>query len=339
MRWRWLGLTLVAALAASFLLVNRSQLPAALQAAQGANPLFLGAAAAVGMLYLLNYAAMYRAAYRAVGLTIPLGVAFRTANAAHVLNMTIVNSGGLAGLAPFLSDAKARGQGRGQVVSAYLLVTFLGHLVFALVLAVVLLLAARHGKVGRLEVLATSVFAAYTLFSVALLIAAARSRSALRWLHARPQAVRAWALGRIGRRAAAGDTSNEAADELYEALRTMLRRPRAMALPALHAFLVEVAGVATLWFCLKAFGVNAGLEAPFVAYAFGVLFGIVGFLPAGAGFAEAGLGLALASYGIDGVIIALAVVTYRLFEVWVPFAAGALSLLGLWGQPGEAEAR
>ena len=135
---------LVAAFAASFLLVNRSQLPATLQAAQGANPLFLGAAAAVGMLYLLNYAAMYRAAYRAVGLTIPLGVAFRTANAAHVLNMTIVNSGGLAGLAPFLSDAKARGQGRGQVVSAYLLVTFLGHLVFALVLAVVLRNTGRH---------------------------------------------------------------------------------------------------------------------------------------------------------------------------------------------------
>ncbi len=61
----------VVTLAGLFLAFNRSQVPAAWQAGKQSNPAFLGAAAIVALLYLLNYGAMYRAAYRAVGLDIP----------------------------------------------------------------------------------------------------------------------------------------------------------------------------------------------------------------------------------------------------------------------------
>ena len=81
-----------------------------------------------------------------------------------------------------------------------------------------------------------------------------------------------------------------------------------MVRPAIHALLSEVAGVSALWFCLRAFGIDASIEEPLVAYSMGVLFGIVGFLPAGIGFAEAGLSVALSSFGLSGVDIALTVV-------------------------------
>ena len=336
MKWRWLGLAGVLALAAAFILLNRAQLPAAGDAARQANPSYLVAAAAVSVLYLINYGAMYRAAYQSVGLRLPLRQAIRLANSAHFLNVT-VNSGGMAGLTVFLREAEGRGQGRGLVVSAYLLIALAGHLVFAVVLAFALAGAASDGQVGRIEVLAAGVFAIYTLFSLALVVAAARSRTAVRWLHDRPGAVKDQLLRRFGRKPPERPGSTEAADELYEALRLMIRRPRAIALPVFHAFLVEVAGVSALWFCLKAFGIDAGLEEPLVAYAMGVLFGIVGVLPAGIGFAEAGLGLALTSFGLSGVDVALTVVTYRLFEVWVPFAAGGLALQASFRRARAAE--
>lgn len=338
MKWRWLGLACVLVLASAFIFFNRSQLPAAGAAARQANPLYLAAAAGVSVLYLFNYGAMYRAAFRSVGLHLPLWEAVRLANSAHFLNVT-VSSGGMAGLTVFLREAESRGQGRGLVVSAYLLISLAGHLVFAVVLGFALAVAASDGNVGRIEVVATGVFAFYTLFYLWLLVAATRSRAAVRWLHDRPGSLKDSLLRCLGRSPSVRAGSTEAADELYEALHLMIRRPGAIALPVFHAFLVEVAGVSTLWFCLKAFGVNAGLEEPLVAYAMGVLFGIVGVLPAGVGFAEAGLGLALASFGLSGVDIALTVVTYRLFEVWVPFAAGGLALHASFRRARPVEAR
>ena len=338
MKWRLAGTGAVLALALVFLFLNRSQLPLAWAASRRANPALLAAAAGVSLLYLANYGAMYRAAYRAVGLDIPFFAAFRSANSAHFLNMTVVNSGGMAGMAVFLREARERGHGRGLVVSAYLLVALLGHFVFAFVLAAALAVAASDGNVGRIELFATAVFIVYTVFSTALLIAAARSRNAVRWLHRRPAAVRDWLSMRLGRSVDARTASTEAADELYDALRMMLRRPAAMVRPAIHALLSEVAGVSALWFCLRAFGIDASIEEPLVAYSMGVLFGIVGFLPAGIGFAEAGLSVALSSFGLSGVDIALTVVTYRIFEVWVPYVAGAVSLHASFRRPLAADA-
>lgn len=328
MAWRRAGLAVVAVMAAAFLFLNRSQLPHAWAAASQADRRFLAAAALVGVAYLLNYGAMYRRAYRAVGLTLPFWTAFRLANAAHFLNMTIVNSGGMAGLGVFLPEAAARQQDRGRAISAYLLVALLGHFVFAFVLAGALAVAASDGNVGKVEVIATSIFAAYTLFSAVLLFAAARSRSAVRWLHRRPGAVRDWTLARLGQEVPARSASSEAADELYEALRLMLSKPLSVAPTAFHALVAEAAGILSLWLCLRAFGLHPSVEEPLVGYSMGVLFSIVGFLPAGVGFAEAGIAVALRPFGYGAIEIALVVITYRLFEVWIPFVAGAISLRG-----------
>ncbi len=331
-----IGAVIVALMAIAFLVINRSQLPDAWVAAKQADPRFLVPAALVAIAYLLNYGAMYRNAYRAVGLELPFWTAFRLANAAHFLNMTIVNSGGMAGLGVFLPEAAARQQDRGRAISAYLLVALLGHFVFAFVLAAALAVAASDGQVGKVEMIAAGIFAAYTLFSALLLFAAARSKNAVRWLHGRPAAVRRWTLARVGRAAPHRETSVDAADELYEALRMMLGRPLSMVPPAIHAFLAEVTGILSLWLCLRAFGLHPGLEEPLVGYSMGVLFSIVGFLPAGVGFAEAGIAVALGSFGYAAVEIALVVIAYRLFEVWIPFLAGAISLRGVFRAPAES---
>ena len=329
MGWRSFGIGLVVIFAAIFVFVNRSQVPAAWDASAKADPRFLMLAAVCAAIYLLNYGEMYRRALRSTGLHLPFWTAFRLANAAHFLNMTIVNSGGMAGLAAFLPWVSATDRGdnrRGKAISAYLLVALLGHFVFAFVLAGALGLAASDGQVGRVEIVATGAFVLYTCFSAVLIVAAATSRAAVRWIHSRPGVALDYVRRRLHRPPPHRLGDMKAADELYDALRLMIGNPLAMVPTAIHALLAEVAGVAILWSCLRAFGLNPGLEEPLVAYSMGVLFGIVGFLPAGLGFTEAGLAVALRPFGFTAVDIALVVITYRLFEVWVPFLAGAISL-------------
>ncbi|TAJ21591.1 MAG: hypothetical protein EPO65_01235, partial [Dehalococcoidia bacterium] len=226
--WRLLVLALVLVLGAGFVYLNRAQLPAAASAARQADIAFLVGAAGVAALYVLNQGAMYQAAYRAAGLSLPFGRAFKLGNAARFLNLVVMNSGDMAGLALFLRDARGRGQSRGAVVSAYMLVSVLGHWVFGALLAGALLLAASDGQVTKVELIATSIFALYSLSWAGLLVAAARSRAALRRLHAVPGTALA-ALRRLLRLTPLDrSSSHEAADELYDAIGFMLARPRAL---------------------------------------------------------------------------------------------------------------
>lgn len=315
------GVGLVLVLGGVFAWANRSEVPNAWAAVRHANLLLLGLALALTALWLLNVAAFHLATYRAVGLEVPFrSMAWLTAGSTFV-NM-VAKSGGMGGMALFVQDAKRRGQPRGLVITSYLLAGQLGHLAFALTLIVALLVVAIDGQLTRIEVAASAIFAVYVSAQAVAFAAGIRSRAALRKLHELPAIARRRVLRAFGRPVSSAEPNHEEADELFEAIHLLIREPRRMLLPAAHALLVEVLGVATIWTVLGMFGEWTGIQVPLVAYALSVLFSIVGVLPAGIGFAEASLGATFTAYGVPGATAAVAVITYRLFEVWVPFAVG-----------------
>lgn len=315
------GVGLVLVLAGVFAWANRSEIPNAWDAVRHANLFLLMVALALTGLWLLNVAAFHRATYRAVGLDIPFrSMAWLTAGSTFV-NM-VAKSGGMGGMALFVQDAKRRGQPRGLVITSYLLAGQLGHLAFALTLVVALLVVAIDGQLTGIEIVASGVFAIYVAAQAAAFIAGMRSRSALRTLHELPSRAKGRFLRAFGRPVVQSEPNHEDADELFEAIHLLIREPRRMLVPAAHAVLVEVLGVATIWTVLGMFGEWTGIQVPLVAYALSVLFSIVGVLPAGIGFAEASLGATFTAYGVPGATAAVAVITYRLFEVWIPFAVG-----------------
>ncbi|MEP7215686.1 MAG: flippase-like domain-containing protein, partial [Anaerolineaceae bacterium] len=216
-----------------------------------------------------------------------------------------------------------------HVVTAYVLSALLGHLAFAATLAVALVVVWFDGELTRAEVLATAVFLVYFLAQMALFTAGLRSLRALRVVHALPgRASRQFR--RLARRHVAEVTEDHTdADELFDAIRLLTHRPRAMLVPAFHALMVEALGVASIAVILVAFGEHGGLPVSLVAYAISVLFSIVGFLPAGIGFAEASLAATLTAFGVPGPVAAVVVLTYRLFEVWVPFVIGGFAAQAL----------
>jgi uncharacterized protein (TIRG00374 family) len=231
----------------------------------------------------------------------------------------------MGGLALYLADGRRRSQSRAAVVTAYVLAALLGHVAFAALLVTALLVLWWDGRLTGAELAAAGVFVVYIGVQAAVVLAAIRSKAALRTLHALPSKVVARIRRLIGRPRPSSPHSHDDADELYDAVHLLGHRPKSIIAPAICALLVEVLGVLTIWAVLRAFGESVGLQVPVVAYAISVLFSIVGVLPAGIGFAEASLATVFTSFGVPGSVAAVAVITYRLFEVWIPFAIGAFA--------------
>ncbi|MFN8557135.1 MAG: lysylphosphatidylglycerol synthase transmembrane domain-containing protein [Dehalococcoidia bacterium] len=312
---------LVLALTVWFIAANRAEIPAAILAVRSADALFLALAALLSVAFMLNLAAFHQATYLAVGLRIPFWTMVRLSAAGHFLNL-VSKAGGMGGLLFYLRDARRRQQSRGLVVTSYLLATLLGHFAFGAVMVVGLAVVWADGALAGPELVAGAVYGLYLVGHTAVLITAARSRTALRFLHALPARLARRARALAGRPGPAAPLSHTAADELHDAVTVLVRRPRAMLAPGFHALLLEAIGVAMLWLVLRAFSVNTGPGLPLVGYSFVVLFTIVSLLPAGVGTAEVSLGVVLIAFGVSGATAAVVVAAFRLCEIWIPFALG-----------------
>ncbi len=315
-------------LAGAFAWASRSELPAMASTLRAANPWYVAVAAGLSLLFVVNYAALQCTAFRSVGVSDSFSSQLRLATAGLFLN-TVAKSGGMGGLAVLLREGGRRGWPRGQVITGYLLAHVLGQAAFAATLAAALVVVMIDGKFNRGEALATAAFGVYLASQVVLAVAALRSRSALRTLYALPARVKARMRLWTGRGADAASDSAQAADELYDAVSWLRDDLRVIGRPVLHALVVEAVGVATIWAVLLALGAGKGLDVALVAYSIGVLFTIVGVLPAGLGFAEASLGAVFISFGVPAATAAAAVIMYRLFEVWLPLVAGAWAVATL----------
>lgn len=336
--WRAVGLALVGLAAVVFVVSNRAQLPAAAHALRQARPGFVALALVVCLLALVNQAALHQGAQRAMGVDAPFGPSLRAATAAQFLNL-VAKSGGMAGMGAFVRSRAGR-SGASRVVVAYVLATLLGQLSFAVVLAASLVAIWVDGRLTTADVAASLIFAAIMVAVLGAVAAGARSRESLRWAYGLPRRLllRARSLGRREQPPAAA-TDHSQADDLYDAVRVLARRPRAAARAGLHALGVEALGALLLWTVLMAVGEHPGVKLPVVAYAISVLFAIVGFLPGGLGFVEAGLGAVLISYGVAAPVAAVAVILYRVFELWVPVVIGAWAAQSLARVPARASRR
>jgi uncharacterized protein (TIRG00374 family) len=277
------------------------------------------------VLSLAALTAEHTAAQRAAGLRPRLSTVAPLALAAKFAN-SVAKSGGLAGLAVFRAEARRKGQPLGPVAAAYLLVTALDVLAFALVLVAALSVLVASRRFTRADAVATAVFGAYVAVVVTAAVCAARSRAAIRGLYALPHRVRR----RLGRRAGDGGQDlvpdHTAADELFDAVAVIRQRPWTASVAGLGALAVDLVGAVQLWTVLAALAVHVTLSGALVAYGLSTLLGIVGVVPGGLGFVEFSLAAVLVSYGTALGVAAAAVALYRIAEFWLPLAAGASAL-------------
>lgn len=319
------GIAAIVAFGAVFVLLNRSEVPVALSAFQGANLWFVSLAVVLAVLYLVAYAGLVWVCMGAAGFGMRLRRAVLVGTAAHFYNLAIVNSGGLGGVGVAVAEARRDGRPAGPAILGFLLVSQVGHLTFALVLGIALAVGVASGQLTNLELIAAAVFIAYSIVILATLSAIVVNERLFTTIHrfANIVLVRIRALLRL--QASSDEAGSKTALELREIVRRLARSPKSFLGPVSLGVATELAGIGMLWALLRAFGVQTNALTPLMAYAAAVLFSIVGFLPAGIGFAEAGLGLALSRAGVDGTEIVLVVVAFRLLETWLPFSVGAMA--------------
>ena len=319
--WPRAGSVVVVLLVAVLVVSNRSQVPAAWRAVAGADLGPLALAALLSLLHLAIEGQAHRASLRSVGVDPGRTRALELGAAAHFLN-AIAKSGGMAGLAVFSGYAVRRGVPRGPVVAAYVITMVLVDVAFGVSLTAGIVLLAVVGRSSAVALAAAAVYLLYVASRLALIVYGARSRAHARRLYALPHRV----LNRVGRHRQAPDQpTEEEADELFDALSALRRRPATVAPVMLWAFGLQVVGVSELAAVLASVGGAGGADVAVAGYTMALLFGIVGVLPSGVGFSEISLGVVLVSFGSTVAEAAAAVALYRLVQLWLPVGIGAVA--------------
>jgi uncharacterized protein (TIRG00374 family) len=274
---------------------------------------------------LLDLGLRHVVAQRALGLEPRWRSMLPTAWATNFVN-AISKSGGFAGIAVLVAEARRTGKSRALVIAAAVLVAVLDQLAFAVVLPFAIVVLVVGGRFTAGDGAAVAVFAIYVVVTLATVLAATRSRGSVRALYAAPVALATWGQRTILRRTVTrAPSGTDRADELYDAI-TLVRGELRSAVPAaLGAAAVDVIAILQLWAALLAVGVHTGPAEPFLAYSVSTLFALVGIVPGGIGVVELSVGAVLHSFGTPLAQAAAAVLLFRVAEFWIPLAVGAIS--------------
>ena len=106
-----------------------------------------------------------------------------------------------------------------------------------------------------------------------------------------------------------------------------MERPLRYLLPFVFALLVELLSAVILLVIAAALHADVSFVTAMAVYAISLLFGIIAITPAGLGFVEASMTFLLMSFGVDAEHAIAITVAFRLFDLWIPIALGAISLL------------
>lgn len=297
------------------------------------NTLRLGAwywlafAAAVQAVYLLNLAAIYRAAFRMVGVEERLSRLVPLVIAAFFVNV-VTASGGLAGLAIFADDARRRRLSPARVTVGGVIFVLADYaaLLCVLALAFVVLFRRNHLAAGELVAAGILVLAACALS--ALLALGLRSAQDLeRALIGAARAINRLLRPLLHRDYLSEIAAHEFAADTAEAFAAMRRQPRGQwLLPFALSLSAKALLISILFLVFLAFRQEFSVGTLIAGFSLAYLFLIVSPTPSGIGFVEGVMTLALSSLHVPLGAAAVITLAYRGLTFWLPFLYGFVAL-------------
>ncbi|MGA2286395.1 MAG: lysylphosphatidylglycerol synthase transmembrane domain-containing protein [Dehalococcoidia bacterium] len=296
---------------------------------RSARPSYLGAAAAVEVLFVLNLTLFYATTFWATGLRASVRRFVFITQASYFVNL-VSKTGGIGGIAFYLQEARWSRQSAARVSAAYMAAYVLGYAAFVVVLIVALILLYLQGSLTEAEVIASLIITVIIVVVGAVPVAALSSRRALQRMYLLGARAANGVASRLGREEVVDlDSTRVAADELYEAITFVAKRPLKYLVPFLHALGIGVLSAALLYLMAHAVRADINVRQALSAYAISLLFSLVAITPSGLGFVEASLSVLLVSFGVSRNTAIAAALGYRFFAFWLPVALGAASLLVL----------
>lgn len=266
---------------------------------------------------VVNRGAHAQAAYRLMALPARLLPMVELTATSYATNK-LIKAAGVAGIAPFLTDARTRGHERDHVIGAYLCMSAAASLAQAVIVVGAVGVGSVSGVLGGAARPAAAAAIAYTVLTVGSLALVARNGRVVRSIAGRATLAVDRTRVRLGR----GPTRplRGHAGCLGSAVHAVRQRPAAVVRLVATALIGKLIGACTLAAVLAGLGVDLAVGTILVVYTLTLVASAAGPLPAGIGAAEASLGALLVGNGVDAETAAAAVVAFRLLDVWLPIA-------------------
>ncbi|OGO61736.1 MAG: hypothetical protein A2029_16195 [Chloroflexi bacterium RBG_19FT_COMBO_47_9] len=312
-----------------FLVGRFSELQSVVETLQRGIWWFIGLALIIEVLWVLNCGATFQAIYRAMGIQEQIGTLSLMVTAANFANV-VAPSGGVSGVAIFMSEARRRNYSTARAAVAggvFLLFDYLGLISILLVGLVILI---RRNDLSLVVILASAALIALAMLFTYLLNLGMQSAVAL----GNALATLARFFNRIlrpfiHREYLSEQRAHEFAHDAAEGLIRMRSQPRSMLLPLLLAFTNKTSQLVILALVFFAFKIPISVGTIIASFSIASLFVIISPTPAGIGVVEGALTLALTSMYISLEDAAVITLSYRGITFWIPLFFGMISLRAL----------
>jgi uncharacterized protein (TIRG00374 family) len=312
-----------------FIVGKLSELQSIVETLQRGIWWFIGLALVVEVFWVLICGATFKSIYRTMGLQEQIGTLSLMFMAANFMNV-VAPSGGVSGMAIFMSEARRRNYSTARAAVAggvFLLFDYLGLICILLVGLVILI---RRNDLTLVVILASAALIALAMLFAYLLNLGMQSAVALG--NALAKGARFFnRLMRpfIHREYLSEQRAHEFAHDAAEGLVKMRTQPRSMLLPLILAFTNKTLQLVILALVFLAFKIPISIGTVIACFSIGSLFVIISPTPAGIGVVEGALTLALTSMYISLEDAAVITLSFRGITFWIPLLFGMFSIRAL----------
>jgi len=314
-------------LLAIYLALSRfTEVKQVIETLQRGRVLWLGLAVLVQMIWLVNIALTYQAAYDLLGLPSSLIQLLPLVVISNFVNVA-APSGGVGGIAVFVADARRRNLSTARVTIAGVLFVLFEYFGYLCVLAVGFGVLLRYNHLTAADVGASLILLLAALTLAGLLALGARSAQALE----RVLVLAARAINSLVRPFLRHDYLSEArahtfAAEAAEGLSALRTGWRGYLLPAGLSLFGKALLISILYLTFLAFDQPVSADTLIGGFSIGSLFLIVSPTPSGIGIVEGVMTLALKSLGVPLEAATVITLAYRGLTFWLPFGYGFIAL-------------
>lgn len=318
-----------------FIFTRLAEVQAVAETLQRGDWRFVLLAFGVEVIWMFNVATSYRAIYQSMGLEERLEKLVLMVVAANFVNV-VAPSGGMGGVAVFISQARRRGYSAAKVTMAGVVFVLFEYLGFLVILSLGLIVLFRRNNLNLPELTASAILVGIALVLVVLIYLGMRSAEAL----GRTLAWMARLVNRVLRPFLHRDYLSEQrayefAHDGSEGLHALRKKPKILLLLAALGLSSKLLMLSVLLLMFLAFKVQFSPGTLIAGFSVGYLFWIVSPTPAGIGFVEGAMTLALNSLNVPLGAATVLALSYRGVVFWLPLLVGLIALRWLERNEGD----
>ena len=317
---------LVLLFAIYFIFTHLDELQLMLQVLSQGDWRWMLAAVGVQLLWLANIAAAFQSTYRLVGVREHLSHLIPLTTVANFLNV-VAPSYGIGALAVLIADGRRRGKPAAKVSTAVILFIVYDYLGFMVVLALGLIIMAKHNVLDTVLIAASTFAISIAVVLITLTVLGIQSAERLvRAVLSLTNLINRLLRPFLNRELISLSRSQGFADDFSEGLKHIRSSPSGLILPAILALTQKALMIIILYLVSVAFHFPLSLNTLIAGFSTSYLFTIASVTPSGVGFVEGAMTLYLKALQVPLATSAVISVAYRSITFWLILVYGIVAI-------------